>query len=254
MFERLRAHDLQQRYGLIDAVRGFAVLNMIVYHLCYDLFSTYSLGPGFEFSPGVIAWERFICCTFFIISGMSLNFSQHGYRRGLIVSLGGFLITAVTLILVPSGVIWFGVLNCIGVCILVTFALRKALAKIPPAAGAAVSLLLFALLYGLPERYIGFFGVPVFSLPEALYGCKYLAFLGLPSKYFFSADYFPIFPWLFLYIFGFFLWRIIVVKGWDGFFRRRVPVLGFIGRHSFIIYLLHQPALLGICFIIFGHF
>lgn len=254
MSELFRRPDPRTRLGLIDAIRGFAVLNMIVYHLCYDLFVVYSLDTGFWLRPPVIIWERFICFTFFIISGASLNFSRHGYRRGLIVSLGGFLITAVTLILIPSEMIWFGVLNCLGFCIIITFALRRALAKIPPLAGAGASMLMFALLYGLPEGYLGFFGAPMVRLPEALYGCRYLAFLGLPSKTFFSADYFPVFPWLFLFIFGFFMWRYISSKGWDGFFRVRVPVLGFIGRYSFIIYLLHQPLLLGICFLIFGHF
>lgn len=254
MYKRDAPRGSSPRYGLIDAIRGFAIVNMIVYHLLYDLFCYYSLGKGFDTQLPTVIWERCICFAFIITAGVSINFSRHGYRRGLIVLFGAVLISALTLIFVPSEMIWFGILHFLGCAILITFALQKVLEKIHPLPGAGISLFLFALLYGLPNGYIGFFGAKIAVLPAALYSNTYLAFLGLPSKGFFSADYFPMLPWIFLFFFGYFLWRVIVLKGWDGFFMKKIPVLDFIGRQSFLIYLLHQPVLFGILYLIFGHF
>ena len=71
---------------------------------------------------------------------------------------------------------------------------------------------------------------------------------------FFSSDYFPLIPWLFLFICGWFFWRFIKEHEWDGVFRFNIPVLSFIGRYSLIIYMAHQPILYLICAAIFGHF
>lgn len=242
------------RYSLIDSIRGFAAANMIVYHILYDLFCVYSLSPGFNAHPVAIAWVRWGSFTFILISGISINYSRHGYRRGLIVLLGGFVITLLTLFFIPSEIIWFGVLHFLGVAILITFALRKVFMRIAPTIGAGISFLLFALLYGLPNGYIGFFSARIAQMPASLYTSPYLAFIGLPSKGFYSADYFPLLPWIFLYFCGFFLWQIIAAKGWDRFFLRRIPVLDCIGRYCFPIYMLHQPLIFGICYLIFGHF
>ena len=254
MSERQYRPSAAPRYGLIDAIRGFAVVNMIVCHLLYDLFWVYSLDPAYADKPAVLLWEQGIGVCFFIVSGASIHFSQHGYRRGLFALLGAFAVTLLTLIFVPSELIWFGALHFLGWAILITYALRGVLVKLRPAVGAGVSLMLFAILYGLPQGYLGFFSLRVVSLPASLYGSPYLAFIGLPSKGFHSADYYPLLPWIFLYWFGFFLWGIVREQGWDVLLKTRIPVLSFVGRHSFVIYMLHQPILFGIFYLIFGSF
>lgn len=252
MFELRRAPHAAPRRGMIDSIRGFAVVNMVVIHALYDLFCVYSLNPGFFEHPLVILWERIFGFTFIILSGMCINFSHRGFRRGLIVLLGGLIITLLTLFFLPGELVWFGILHFLGCAILITFALKKPLGRLDPLWGAGVSLLLFAVLYGLPDGYLGFFGVKLAALPASLYNSAYLAFLGLPSAGFHSADYYPLLPWLFLYFFGFFLWRVIEGRGWDRSFNRGIPVLDFIGRHSLVIYLLHQPLLFGLFWLIFG--
>lgn len=242
------------RYNLIDAIRAAAIISMIAYHLCYDIFVVYGVDPSFYRYPLVILWERSICCTFIIISGISLNFSHHGYRRGIIVNLCGLIVTAVTLIFMPSEQIWFGVLNLIGCAMLLTYALRKPLSRLNAAAGMTVSLALFAFTYGVPSQWLGFFSIRLIPLPDGLYFSKYLAFLGFPSKDFFSADYFPLIPWVFLFVFGYFLWRCIKERNWDGVFRYNIPALSLIGRHSLLIYMTHQVVLYALCAAVFGHF
>ena len=115
-----------------------------------------------------------------------------------------------------------------------------------------MSLLLYAVLYGLPYRYLGFFGVPLLQLPEALYQFPPLCVLGLPAEGFFSSDYFPLLPWSLLIFCGFFLWQGVLRMGADRFFLRGVPVLDQIGKYTLWIYLAHQPVLMGVCFLLFG--
>lgn len=239
------------RYSLIDAVRAVALLNMIAFHLCYNIFVVFGLWPRFYLATPVVIWERFICCTFIIVSGMSLNFSRHGWRRGIIVNLCGFAVTAVTVLFMPDQAIWFGVLNFLGCAMLITFALRRELSRMRPAVGVIVFFILFMLCYGLPRGFIGLFGYPLYYLPETLYQYRWFAFLGFPPSDFISADYFPLLQWIFLYLFGYQLWRLIAARGYDRFFCRRVPVLDPIGRHSLLIYMAHQPVLYGLCCLIF---
>ena len=208
------------RYALIDALRGFSLLNMIAYHLCFDIFQIYAVDTGWMFSNAAVAWERFICFSFIIISGVSLNFSKHAIRRGIIVNACGMLMTAVTLIAVPNFAIWFGVLSCIGTSMILAQLLRR----------------------------------PLERLNQFLYQNYITAFFGFPPKGFISSDYFPLLPWFFLFLFGFFLWRIISKRGADKYFTFKVPFFAAAGRYTLWIYLLHQPVLMGVCFLIFGHF
>lgn len=240
------------RYRLIDALRGLAMVNMLAFHFCYDVIAVYGSDMSWAFSPAVVAWERFICVTFLLVSGISLNFSHHPYRRGIIINACGLLITAVTLLFIPGQTIIFGVLNLIGCAMIITGALSRVFDKIDPFLGVAVSFLLFAVFYGMPSGFLGFFDITVFELPEAMYTIPPLTILGLPVEGFFSTDYFPLVPWLFLYFCGFFFWRVVLRLRAERFFLIKIPVLDFIGRHTLLIYMLHQPVLMGICFLIFG--
>lgn len=239
------------RYGMIDAARAVAVINMIAYHLCYDIFCVFGVWKDFWLHPAAAFWEQCICVGFIIISGISLHFSRRGFFRGIVVLLCGAAVTAATLIFIRDQLILFGVLSFLGCAMLLTYALRKPLDRLDPLPGIIILLLLFMLCYGVPFGYIGIFKIPLIYLPEGLYKIGWLAPLGFPPEGFFSADYFPFIPWIFLYQAGYMLWRIIKAKGLDRYLYREIRPLGFIGRHSLVIYLLHQPVLYGICLLIF---
>lgn len=240
------------RYHLIDALRGFALVNMVLFHLMYDIFNIFSAETGWNSEPLTIIWERFICCSFIILSGVSFNFSHRPFKRGIILNACGFLITIVTVLVIPSQAVWFGILNFLGCAMMLAYPLKAYLENIKPVVGAILNLLLFAFLYGVPEGYVGFFGVELFKLPEFLYGTKALAFIGFPSADFHSTDYFPIIPWIFLFLSGCFAWRVIKNCNADSFFKRKVPFFDFIGRHTLIIYLLHQPIIMTAVYVISG--
>lgn len=241
-----------RRYHLIDAIRAAAVISMILYHLFFDIFCLFGGHPEYSKLTPILLWERSICITFILVSGISLNFSTHGYRRGLIVGLCAMIVTLVSFFFSPKEIIWFGVLHFLCFAMLLTTALRPLLDRMKPLVGMIVFFLLFTLCYGIPEGHIGIFSYPLIRLPEALYQYRWLSFIGFLSEDFLTMDYFPILQWIFLYLFGYQLWRFLKEKQLDRLFCRRIHVLDFIGRHSLIIYMVHQPIVYGICYLIFG--
>ena len=129
---------------------------------------------------------------------------------------------------------------------------RPLLKKIPPVAGAAAFAFLFLITYHVPERILGIraLGLCV-PLPDGWYTNKFLSIFGFLAPGFFSADYFPIIPFIFAFFCGHFL----------GYWLDRIPEalrrphcrpLGWMGRHSLIIYLAHQPMILCVMMLIFG--
>ena len=105
---------------------------------------------------------------------------------------------------------------------------------------------------GIPEPQDWW--VSLLRLPDALYRFRPLAAVGLPDAGFYSTDYFPLVPWLFLFVCGFFGWRALVSLNADRFFVRGVPLLDVVGKYTLWIYLIHQPLLMGVCFLMFGGF
>ena len=104
---------------------------------------------------------------------------------------------------------------------------------------------------------LGYLGVPgVFrlDLPDWLYDCRVLTPFGFPFPGFRSSDYFPILPWLFLYIGGYFLNRIVMAaEPLRSAARHGVAPLSTVGRYSIWIYLIHQPVCMLACMLLFGY-
>ena len=134
---------------------------------------------------------------------------------------------------------------------LVVAALRKVLEKIPAAVGLIVNLIMFVLTRHIAR---GSFGFPSFHVefPKSLYSGYFSAFFGFPNESFFSTDYFALFPWLFLFLCGLFLYRLTKDKlpDWK-FLKVKIPLFGFVGRHSLLIYLLHQPIIYAVLTVVF---
>ena len=179
--------------------------------------------------------------------------SRSHLKRGLLVFGGGAVVSAVTCLLMPESRILFGVLTCIGSCMLLMIPAEKLLRKIPAGIGAAAAFGLFSLLRNCGQGTLGFETLVVCDLPDALYRNYLTAYLGFPQPGFFSTDYFPLIPWFFLFATGYFLFRVTGERGWNEklFARGQFPLLNFLGRHSLVVYLLHQPVLYGLGILIF---
>ena len=236
------------RYFTLDALRGFALINMVAYHFCYDLRYLYGLPLRFMDERSGCCWQQMICWTFILVSGASAALSRRPARRGMAVLGCGMLLTVVTFLIMPGQRIVFGVLHLLGCAMLLTAGLLPLLQRLSPAAGAAGSFLLF-----LGTRWISsglLFGVRIFE--PGMVSTNLFAPLGIYGPGFFSADYFPVIPWYFLFLTGYFLFGVLRAGGAGGLLSRKIPLLSAAGRHTLPVYLIHQPILMGICLLIFG--
>ncbi len=227
------------RYPLIDSLRGLAVVNMVAYHFLFDVYILYGLLPGWREIGAVHIWQQSICWTFLLVSGLSWHLSRHRVRNGLIVNACGLAVTAVTLLATPEQAIWFGVLNLLGCSLLLATLLAPLLQRVPAVAGLIGSFFLFLLTRETARGVLSLGGVVLAELPEGLYS-GWLTILGLPGPGFTSSDYFPLLPWFFLYLTGWFAGRLLLREP-PRALSLRVGVLDWVGRHSLAIYMVHQP-------------
>ena len=244
---------VKTRLHLLDALRGFLILHMIAFHGMWNLVYLFGIrAPWYTAAPGYI-WQQFICWSFILLSGFCWSMSRNHLKRGLLVFGGGAVVSLVTCVLMPENRILFGILTCIGSCVLLMIPAEKLLRKIPAGIGAAGSFLLFALLRNCSQGTLGFEKLVICPLPDALYRSNLTAYLGFPQRGFFSTDYFPLIPWFFLFVTGYFLFRITSRRGINEklFARGQFPLLNWIGRHSLPVYLLHQPVLFGLGILFF---
>lgn len=237
---------MTERLQLIDGIRGLAIVNMILYHAIWDLVYLYGFDWQWYLGPVGTLWQQAICWTFILVSGFCLPLSSHPVQRGVEVSLAGLAVTMVTLAVMPAARIVFGVLTCIGAAMILCGLAQPLFARLAQHAAVAgsVCFLLFLVTKHVPDGYIGIAGWTLVELPSAWYADLVTTFFGLPAPDFFSADYFPLFPWLFLFATGFFLYHLLAGRGALRFFvRGHSRLLEWAGRHSLWIYLLHQPVI-----------
>lgn len=241
-----------KRFDTLDALRGFALINMLAYHASYDLVMIFGVEWPFFHTKGAFYWQQMICILFIFISGCVASFSGHLLKRGLVVFGAAILMTLVTYFVMPSQVIWFGVLHLLGISMILVHFMRPLLQKVPKIPGAAAAFMIFITTRYVDIGTLNFFGHRYCRLPGAWYETDWLFFLGFPNRSFFSADYFPILPWFFLFVTGYFLFGLIKDRKDANYLYIRIPGLNWIGKHTFVIYLLHQPVIYGILLLVFG--
>ena len=192
------------RYALLDELRGLDLVSMMLYHACWDMMFLFGIWMDwYAGMPGRL-WQQAICWVFILLSGFCAPFGRHMLRRGVTVFAAGALVTAVTLVFMPEGRVIFGVLTFLGTAMLLTGVLEPLLKKVMPAVGLALSAVLFAVCYTVGSGWVGLGGWKL-MLPQSLYANYFTAFFGFYPDWFYSADYFGLLPWLFLFWAGYYL-------------------------------------------------
>ncbi len=221
------------------------MISMIAYHGCWNAVYMYGADWEWFYSKGAYVWQQSICWTFLFLSGFCWSMARRPLKNGIQVFGAGLLVSAVTLWLMPANRILFGVLTCIGSCMLIMKPMEYLLRRVPELPGILLSVLLFILTRGINQGYLGWTGHPLVFLPSTWYRGWIGAWLGFPPDHFYSTDYFSLFPWFFLFIAGYFAFRLFKAKKWldRKVFSVKLPLVGWLGRHSLLVYLLHQPIL-----------
>jgi len=229
---------MKSRIWELDALRGICILGVIIVHFVYDLTVLYAL-VNWQPPEIFLFVQQWGGVLFLLISGICVTLGSRSVRRGIIVFACGMLVTAVTAGMYflnmanKSIIIYFGVLHCLGICMLLWPVFRK----LPWWALAILGTALTVIgLWLSTQPGVDF----VWAMP-----------LGLPWEGFISSDYFPLMPNLGFFLLGSALGRTLYRKK-ESLLPKvndRNPVLRFLcgcGRQSLWIYLLHQPILNGI--------
>lgn len=242
-----------KRYLLIDGIRGFAVANMVLFHLLYDVFMVYGINPHWYFLPHIHIWQQAICRTFIFVAGFVWRLGEeNNLRRGIFFNACGLTISLITSTVLPSEAVWFGILNFMGCAVLLTLPLHQHMQKIPPAAGMSAALAAFLFFRHVQRGYLGVATIPLLPLPEWLYRVKVLTPFGFPYPGFSSSDYFPLLPWYFLFLAGYFCFLAFEKReAWQRAACKNVPFFSLIGQKAIWIYLAHQPLCMLVCAALF---
>jgi len=237
------------RLAKIDGLRGLTLISMVLYHALWDVVFIFGRDiPWYNRTPGFI-WQQSICWTFILLSGFSVGLGKRQLRRGITVFLCGAVISAVTIVLMPEDAVRFGILTFMGSAMLLMIPVQRLLGA--PGRTGSASLLIVSLFLFMLTRRINSGYLLNLRLPEAWYANDLTAFLGFPPADFFSTDYFPLIPWVFLYLAGYGIYGIMSGERGDSGIKAFLkegscPPLEFIGRHTLIIYMLHQPVIYGL--------
>lgn len=226
------------RYGLLDTLRGIALINMLIYHALWDM--VYIFGENLSWYTSAYAriWQQSICISFIFISGFCTALSRNSIKRGLTVLLCGVIISLFTNIFMPENRIYFGVLVCIGSCMIISHFLQMPYGKIDSIAGIIISFMLFIFFRNINNGF--FMGA---ELPSFLYKGFIMSYIGFPENMYRGVDYFPLLPWFFLFCTGLFTYRAFKKLNLLKYMEKGIKPLSLIGRHTLVIYMIHQPVI-----------
>ena len=210
------------RLARLDALRGLAVVLMVAHHFLYDLVWLWAAPPWLFWNPVFNVLHNLFGGVFVGLSGICCRFSRSNLRRGIQLLSCAMAVTAVSA--AAGRPVLFGILHLLAFCMLFYSLAGRWTDHLPLPVHAAAFLL--SLLW----------------LRTTALRSPLLWFLGAPWPALRSADYFPIFPWLFLFTAGARLGGALL--RWQ-FAARRAGPLACVGRHALPLYLLHQPVLLG---------
>jgi len=233
----------KQRIILIDLLRGLAIALMFIYHFCFDL--DYFGYVQFQFSsdPFWLNFRALIVSLFLGVVGFSLFLAHQGHwnrqawlKRLSWLVLASLAVSISSYLMYPKTFIFFGILHFIALASLLGVVFIRF---------GYLNLVLGALILLIGNHYShAFFDQPAWQ------------WFGLMTEKPSTEDYVPLFPWFGMVLLGLGLayWTqnnqtLNRLLHWQNS-HRAVSSLCFAGRHSLLIYLLHQPIFLGLLYVV----
>lgn len=243
----------RERYHRLDEMRGLCLISMILYHGCWDLCYMFQQEmPWFQTKYAWI-WQQSICWGFILLAGFCWSLGRHKWSRNGLVFFCGLIITGVTCAFLPQDRVIFGVLTFLGSAGLLMIGLDPLLRRCPSGIGCLLSFFLFLFTKSMNKGWVGIAGQFAIAVPKICYRNMATAFLGFPPAGFFSTDYFSLIPWLFLFAVGYFAFRWGKEKNLlKHLSQESCSPLGWLGKHSLVLYMVHQPVLAVVLSIIFS--
>lgn len=233
---------MKKRIWELDAFRGLCLLGMVVVHLMFDLVHLYRI-IDWEYPSWFSFVKNWGGILFILLSGICVTLGRHHIKRGLAVIGCGLLVSAVTVGMYllnfydKSIIIYFGVLHCLGVCMLLWAVFRK----LPDWA---------LILLGIAMAAVG-----LYIRNRSTVNFPWLIPLGFWPPQFYTSDFFPLLPNLGYFLLGAVAGRHLYAKKESLLPQVNdqnciIRFLSFCGRQSLWIYMGHQPVLSGICMLI----
>lgn len=238
------------RWLPVDILRGMAVILMVCYHFSFDLNYFGVIHQSFNDSVFWLSFRALIVTDFLTLVGVSLELATDADNRHYWIRIGKLVAAALAVtvgsyLMFPQSFIFFGILHFIAMASLIArFFLR--FYRINLLLGSAI--VVFGIIYSNP-----------------LFDRPWMQWIGLMTYKPITEDYVPLFPWLGVVFIGLFLGKWLLrrkaVKGALSILGKNAqatpPAAGLLtvpawmGQHSLAIYLLHQPVLLGILYLLF---
>jgi len=237
------AETKSARYPLIDVLRGSAIIMMIVFHFCFDLTVFGYADFDFYHSRFWLNFQILIVSIFTFVMGMSFYLAHHSrfhwkkyFKRLALLGACALLITISTYFVNGDRFIYFGILHFIFVASIIAIPFARLYWS---NLILGVGILLLNLLYQNPA-----------------FNQIHLQWIGLMTFKPATDDYEPLVPWLGVVLIGMFFSRWAITNGNLSFFEkwrvqsRTTKLLKTAGNHSLLIYMVHQPLLYGLLYLV----
>lgn len=223
----------------LDVARTVALAAMASYHFGYDLEAFGHLPPGTMVTGAGAIYARAIASTFLLLVGISL-YLAHGrairwgafLKRLAMIGGAAMLVSLATWQAEGPRFVFFGILHSIAFSSLVGLAFLRLPAPVT---------ILAAIAAFLAPRY----------LQTGAFDQPWLIWTGLTTLSVYAVDFVPPFPWLAPVLAGIAVARLADRGGLLARMRTDAApgpglrLLGWPGRHSLFIYLVHQPLMIG---------
>ncbi len=220
-----------KRIWEIDLLRAIAITLMVVFHVVFDL--NQFMGVEINYQSEFWFWlGKASALTFIFLAGISSGMSKNTVRRGFKVLAFAMVITLVTYILFKEQYVRFGILHFLGTSMILFPVLKK-----------MSNLLLIIIAAGLALAAI--------PLENFISGTSLLLPFGFMYRGFTSLDYYPLIPYLSVFMLGILVYKMYYYKKQSLFkFSFENEVILMISKNSLAIYLIHQPIIVALIFAI----